>query len=137
MIVVWIAIVKDHFFDIDFVVSRALVYSPDGDTITAALIFINRARRKEILTYVFTDNTNLAYGIIIGISLLIGSTFGRVRSALEHFVDRFIFRERNAQRVSLERAAAGLLDAEDAGARCTTCSCTTSRASSIWPSAVS
>ena len=109
VIVVWVAVVKNHFFDVDFVVSRALVYS----TITAAVIFIVGSS-EEILTYVFYNNTNLAYGIIIGISLVIGSTFGRVRTALEHFVDRFIFRERNAQRVSLERAAAGLLDAEDA-----------------------
>ena len=109
VIVVWVAVVKNHFFDVDFVVSRALVYS----TITAAVIFIVGSS-EEVLTYVFYNNTNLAYGIIIGISLLVGSTFGRVRTALEHFVDRFIFRERNAQRISLERAAAGLLDAEDA-----------------------
>jgi hypothetical protein len=68
---------------------------------------------EELLTYIFYNNTNLAYGIIIGVSLVIGSTFGRVKDFLEHFVDRFIFRERHAQLTSLERVASNLLDAED------------------------
>jgi hypothetical protein len=105
---VWIAVVKHHFFDIDFVVSRALVYT----AITAAVICIVGGS-EELLTFVFYNNTDLAYGIIIGISLLVGSTFGRVRTFLEHFVDRFVFRERHAQRISLERVAANLLDADD------------------------
>jgi hypothetical protein len=109
VIVVWIAVVKHHFFDIDFVVSRALVYT----AITAAVIFIVGGS-EELLTYLFYNNTNLAYGFIIGISLVVGSTFGRVKDFLERFVDRFIFRERHAQRTSLERVAANLLDAEDA-----------------------
>jgi hypothetical protein len=108
VITVWVAVVKHHFFDIDFVVSRALVYT----AITAAVIFIVGGS-EELLTYLFYNNTDLAYGIIIGISLLVGSTFGRVRDLLEHFVDRFVFRERHAQRVSLERVAANLLDADD------------------------
>jgi hypothetical protein len=108
VIVVWVAVVKHHFFDIDFVVSRALVYT----AITAAVIFIVGSS-EELLTYIFYNNTNLAYGIIIGVSLVIGSTFGRVKEFLEHFVDRFIFRERHAQLTSLERVASNLLDAED------------------------
>ena len=47
-------------------------------------------------------------------SLVVGSTFGKVRDFLESFVDRFIFRERHAQRTALERVAANLLDADDA-----------------------
>ena len=49
----------------------------------------------------------------IAVSLVVGSTFGRVKEFLEHFVDRFIFRERHAQRQALERVASNLLDAED------------------------
>jgi hypothetical protein len=109
VIVVWIAVVKHHFFDIDFMVSRALVYT----AITAAVIGIVGGS-EELLTYIFYNNTNLAYGFIIGISLVIGSTFGRVKDFLESFVDRFIFRERHAQRTSLERVASNLLDADDA-----------------------
>jgi hypothetical protein len=109
VIVVWIAVVKHHFFGIDFVVSRALVYT----AITAAVIGIVGSS-EELLTYIFYNNTDLAYGLIIAISLVVGSTFGKVREVLEHFVDRFVFRERHAQRQALERVASNLLDAEDA-----------------------
>jgi hypothetical protein len=108
VIVVWIAVVKHHFFDVDFVVSRALVYT----AITAAVIGVVGSS-EELATYIFYNNTNLAYGVTIAVSLVVGSTFGRVKEFLEHFVDRFIFRERHAQREALERVAANLLDAED------------------------
>ena len=108
VVVVWIAVVKHHFFDIDFVVSRALVYT----AITAAVIGIVGSS-EELLTYIFYNNTNFAYGIIIVISLVVGSTFGKVTEFLEHFVDRFIFRGRHAQREALERVASNLLEAED------------------------
>lgn len=109
VVVVWIAVVKDHFFDVDFVVSRALVYT----AISAAVIGVVGGL-EELLTYLFYNNTNLAYGVIIVVSLVVGSTFGKVREFLEHFVDRFIFRGRHAQRTALERVAANLLDAEEA-----------------------
>jgi hypothetical protein len=109
VIVVWVAVVKHHFFDVDFVVSRALVYT----AITAAVIGVVGSS-EELLTYIFYNNSNLAYGVTIAISLVVGSTFGRVKEFLERFVDRFIFRERHAQRQALERVAANLLDAEDA-----------------------
>lgn len=109
VVVVWVAVVKHHFFDVDFVVSRALVYT----AISAAVIGIVGSS-EELLTYLFYNNTNLAYGAIIVVSLVVGSTFGKVRDFLEHFVDRFIFRGRHAQRTALERVANNLLDAEDA-----------------------
>ncbi len=108
---VWIGVAKHHFFDVDFVVSRALVYS----SITAAVIFTVYSS-EELLTYLFYNNTDLAYGIIIAISLFVGAGFGKVRNFLEHFVDRFIFRERHKQRMDLERVAATILDAEEAQA---------------------
>lgn len=108
VIVVWIAVVKHHFFDVDFVVSRALVYT----SITAAVIFIVGGS-EELMTYIFYNNTNLAYGAIILVSLVIGSTFGRVQGVLQNLVDRFVFRGRHAQRTALERVASNLLDAED------------------------
>ncbi len=111
VIAVWVGVARHHFFDIDFVVSRALVYS----SITAAVVFTVYAS-EELLTYLFYNNTDLAYGIIIAISLFVGAGFGKVRNFLEHFVDRFIFRERHKQRIELERVAAAILDAEDAQA---------------------
>jgi len=108
IVVVWIAVAKDHFFDVDFVVSRALVYT----AITAAVVGVVGSS-EELLTYIFYNNTDLAYGLIIAISLAVGAGFGHVRTFLEHFVDRFIFRGRHAQRTMLERVAANLLDAAD------------------------
>jgi hypothetical protein len=108
VIVVWIAIVKHHFFDIDFVVSRALVYV----AISAAVIGVVGSS-EELLTYIFYNNTDLAYGVIIVIAMGIGACFGKVQEMLGHFVDRFVFRERRDQRRALERVAANLLDAED------------------------
>ena len=105
VIVVWVAVVKHHFFDIDFVVSRALVYT----AITAAVVGIVGSS-EEVLTYVFYNNTDLAYGLIIAFSLAIGSCFGAVKTYLDRFVDRFVFRERGAQRKALERVAINLLD---------------------------
>jgi len=117
VIVVWIAVVKDHFFDVDFVVSRALVYI----AVTAAVLFV-LGSFEEVLGYnlymnanvpIFNDQ-NLSYPAIMACGLIIGSTFGKVTAFLRHLVDRFIFRERLAQRTSLERVAANLLGAEDA-----------------------
>jgi hypothetical protein len=108
VIVVWIAVVKHHFFDIDFVVSRALVYV----TISAAVIGVVGGS-EELLTYIFYNNTDLAYGLIIVIAMGIGACFGKVQEVLGHFVDRFVFRERRDQRRALERVAANLLDAQD------------------------
>jgi hypothetical protein len=108
VIVVWIAVVKHHFFDIDFVVSRALVYV----AISAAVIGVVGGS-EELLTYIFYNNTDLAYGLIIVIAMGIGACFGKVQDVLGHFVDRFVFRERRDQRRALERVAANLLDAQD------------------------
>jgi hypothetical protein len=108
VLAVWIAVARHHYFDVDFVVSRALVYT----SITAAVVF-TVGGSEELLTYIFYNNTDLAYGLIIAISLFVGAGFGRVRNFLEHFVDRFIFRERHQQLLDLERVAANILDAED------------------------
>jgi hypothetical protein len=107
-IVVWIAVVRHHLFDVDFVVSRALVYS----AITAAVLGVVGAS-EELITYAFYNNTDLAYGFTILVSLVMGATFGRVKTWLDRFVDRFIFRERREQQQTLERIAANILDADD------------------------
>jgi hypothetical protein len=108
VVVVWVLVLKHNFFDVDFVVSRALVYT----AITLAVLGVVGSS-EEILTYLFYNNTDLAYGLIIGCSLAIGACFGKTKDFLDRFVDRFVFRERREQRSTLERVAANLLDAED------------------------
>jgi hypothetical protein len=106
VIVVWIAVVRHHFFDVDFVVSRALVYT----AITFTVIGVVGAS-EELITYVFYNNTDLATGLVVAISLVLGALLGKIKGFLEGFVNRFLFRERSAQRRSLDRIAANMLEA--------------------------
>ena len=105
--VVWIAVVRSRFFNVDFVVSKAIVYV----AITAAVIGIITVC-EEVLTYIFYNNTDIAYGFIIVISLAIGSFTGKIQQIVDVFVDRFIFRDRHAQQIALELIAGYILDAE-------------------------
>jgi hypothetical protein len=105
--VVWLAVVRQNFFNVDFVVSRAVVYV----ALTAAVVGTISVS-EEIGTYIFYQNTDLAYGFLIAISMGIGSLTGKIREFLSHLVDRFIFRDRHAQRVALESICGTILDAE-------------------------
>jgi len=105
--VVWLAVIRHNYFNVDFVVSRAIVYV----ALTASVIgTISLA--EEIGTYVFYQNTDLAYGFLIAISMGIGSLTGKIRELLDRVVDRFIFRHRREQRLALEFIAGYILDAE-------------------------
>ena len=105
--VVWISVIKHRFFNVDFVVSRAVIYV----ALTAAVIgTISIA--EEVGTYVFYSNTDVAYGFLIAISMALGSLTGKIREVIERLADRFIFRDRRAQRHALEYIAGYILDAE-------------------------
>jgi len=107
VIVVWIAVVRHRFFNVDFVVSRAVVYV----ALTAGLIG-TISITEEVGTYIFYQNTNLAYGVLIVISMAIGSMTGKLAELVDDFADRFLFRGRRAQRLALEFIAGYILDAE-------------------------
>ncbi|BDE05444.1 hypothetical protein WPS_07200 [Vulcanimicrobium alpinum] len=107
IVTVWIAVVRHQFFNVDFVVSRAVVYA----ALTAGVIGTISVT-EEIGTYLFYQNTDLAYGILIAISIGIGAMTGKLKELLDHIVDRFIFRDRRAQREALEFIAGYILDAE-------------------------
>ncbi|GAC1300757.1 MAG: hypothetical protein NVSMB19_07810 [Vulcanimicrobiaceae bacterium] len=107
IIVVWIAVVRDRLFNVDFVVSRAVVYV----ALTAGVIG-TIAIVEEVGTLIFYYQSDLSYGFLVAISIVIGAFTGRLRKPIEKFVDRFIFRERRAQRKALELIAGYILDAE-------------------------
>ena len=107
IIVVWIAVIRHQFFNVDFVVSRAVVYT----ALSAGFIGLISIC-EEIATYVFYQNTDLAYGVLILISLGVGMITARGVRHLNGFVDRFIFRDRSEQRQALEFIAGYILDAE-------------------------
>lgn len=104
---VWIAVIRQRFFNVDFVVSRAIVYV----ALTAAA-FGTVSVVEEVGTYVFYNNTDVAYGFIILLSMSIGAATGKINPFLHHIVDRFIFRNRRDQRRALELIEGYILDAE-------------------------
>ncbi|MBV8644139.1 MAG: hypothetical protein JO225_09535 [Candidatus Eremiobacteraeota bacterium] len=110
IVTIWIAVVRHRFFNVDFVVSRAVVYV----ALTAAAIG-TISIVEEISTYVYYTNTDTAYVVLIGISMAIGAFTGKIRELLDHLVDRFIFHDRHEQRVALEFIAGYILDAETVG----------------------
>jgi len=107
IVVTWISVVRHRFFNVDFVVSRAVVYV----ALTAGVIGTITIS-EEVGTYVFYQNTDLAYGFLIVISMVIGSMTGKIKEFFDRIADRFIFRDRHAQRLALEFIAGYILDAE-------------------------
>lgn len=109
IVTIWIAVVRHRFFNVDFVVSRAVVYV----ALTAALVGVITLI-EEVGTYTFIMNTDIAYGVVILISIGIGLVSARITDVFYRIVDRFIFRNRYAQRQALDYIAGYILDAETA-----------------------
>jgi hypothetical protein len=107
IVTIWIAVVRHQFFNVDFVVSRAVVYA----ALTAG-VFGVISLFEEIGTYLFYQNADFAYIVFSAITLGIGMVTGRLVNVLSSIVDRFIFRDRRAQRQALEFIAGYILDAE-------------------------
>jgi hypothetical protein len=108
ILAIWIAVVRHQFFNVDFVVSRAVVY--------AALSFAGLGTimiGEELASYVFYNNVDVAYGVVIAVSMAFGAFTGKLGEMLRQFVDRFIFRDRLEQRQALEFIAGYILDAEN------------------------
>jgi hypothetical protein len=109
IILVWIAVVRHSFFDIDFVVSRGVVFA----ALTGALIgFV--AIVEELASFLFYNNVDVAYAVVIAVGMGFGALLERVKHFLDGIVDRFIFRGRHNQRLALEYIAGYILDAESA-----------------------
>jgi hypothetical protein len=107
IVAVWVAVLRHRFFNVDFVVSRAVVYV----AITAGIIG-GFTLVEEVGTYNFYMNTDFAYGFLIVFSMAVGAATNRIRPFVEHIVDRFIFRNRHSQREALEIIGGYILDAE-------------------------
>jgi hypothetical protein len=109
IVAIWIAVVRHQFFNVDFVVGRAVVY--------AALSFAGIGTimvGEELASYLFYNNVDVAYGVVIVVSMAFGAFTGKLGELLNQFVDRFIFRDRQQQREALEFIAGYILDAENA-----------------------
>jgi hypothetical protein len=107
IVTIWISVVRHRFFNVDFVVSRAVVYV----ALTAALVG-TITLIEEIGTYVFIMNSDFVYAVVILISIAIGLLSSKISDFFYRIVDRFIFRNRYEQRQALEIIAGYILDAE-------------------------
>ena len=105
---VFYGVTRYHIMGIDFLVNRALVYA----TMMAAIAGIV-GLTEEGLSYWFVMNTNLAYAIIIGVTLMFGAFFGHIRDAVRYVVDRVMFRDRLSAHDRLEALARELPGARD------------------------
>lgn len=108
IIAIWIAVVRHRFFNVDFVVSRAVVYV----ALSAAGVGVIVCG-EELASYVFYNNVDVAYGVVIAIYMAFGAFTTKLSEILKNLVDRFIFRDRQQQRQALEFIAGYILDAEN------------------------
>ncbi len=104
---VWIAVVRQRFFNVDFVVSRAIVY-----VALAAAAFGTVTVIEELGTYNFINSVDIPYAAIILISVAVGALTNKITPFLHAIVDHFIFRNRRDQRLALELIEGYVLDAE-------------------------
>ena len=107
IVTIWIAVLRHQFFNVDFVVSRAVVYA----SLSAALIGTIWVA-EDLGTYLWYNSSDLAYAVFYAISIAIGLSTGKLKELLDHLADRFIFPNRQEQRQALEFIAGYILDAE-------------------------
>ncbi len=107
ILVVWMAVVRDRLFDVDFVVSRAVVYV----ALTAGVIG-TIGILEEVGGLIFALQSDLSYAFIIAISTVVGMFTSQLARPIRRFVDRHIFHGRHEQRKALELIAGYILDAE-------------------------
>jgi hypothetical protein len=107
IVTIWIAVIRHQFFNVDFVVSRAVVYA----ALTAAVIGTIWVA-EDLGTYIWYTSHDIAYAVFYAISMGVGLSTGKLKELLDHVADRFIFPDRRAQRQALEFIAGYILDAE-------------------------
>ncbi len=109
IVAVWIAVVRHNFFNVDFVVSRGMVFV----AVTAALVAVAWTIEELIsYTFLYNSNLNVTYLVFSAISVVFGLLFGFLQDHSQKLVDRFVFRDRHAQRRALEFIGGYILDAE-------------------------
>ncbi|MFN2459275.1 MAG: hypothetical protein ABR591_01080 [Candidatus Velthaea sp.] len=107
IVTVWIAVIRHRFFEVDFVVSRGMVFVAIGAAVFGLIYVFD-----ELGSYIFYNNYDLAYIFFMVFSTVLVAFTGKIKSFLDTFVDRFIFPDRRAQRKALEFIAGYILDAE-------------------------
>jgi len=104
------AVLRYRLYDIDRVVSRALVYG--AVTAVLALAYFGLVLAGQALFSSFAGGSNLA---IAGSTLVVAALFLPVRSRAQRFVDRRFYRRRYDAQRTLERFGARLREQIDLG----------------------
>lgn len=109
IVIVWIAVVRHSFFNVDFFVSRGIVFVALTGAFVGFVVIV-----EEFSAYLFYNNVDVAYVVSYGVAIGLGMIMRPVRELLERVVDRFVFRDRHNQRLALELISGYILDAESA-----------------------
>jgi hypothetical protein len=107
IITVWISVIRHRFFEVDFVVSRAMVFAAIGGAILGVIILTEEGGGT-----IFNNYSNFPYGVTLAFMAVLGACTGRASTFLRTLLDRFVFPDRRAQRKALEFIAGYILDAE-------------------------
>jgi len=101
------AMFRKRVVDVDFVVSRTLVYG----TLTVALVAIF-SLLDAVLSRSFAES-RVSLSIDIVVALLLGFSLNSAHSKVDAVIDRVVFRERHRAELQLEHSAAGIVHATD------------------------
>jgi hypothetical protein len=105
-IVVAYAVIKKRVFDVQFAISRALVYAAITTLIAGTFLLLDWFMSKQFAEARIT----LTAEVIL--ALAIGSWLNMLHSNVDRFVDRTFFRERHLAEKRLAKAAGAMLHAE-------------------------
>jgi len=100
------AVLRHRVLDVNFVISRALVFA----VLTAAIVALLTS--IEFFVGRVLEQTRLAVVADIAAAIGIGFWLNSVHAALDRFLERVLFRRRHEAQVHLERISAGLPHAE-------------------------
>ncbi len=107
VIAVWVAVVKHRFYEVDFVVSRGILW-----VFILGCVIITIGLGEEIASTLEVNNTDFAQPINTAIFMALGALVQRFHGRIELLIDGFIFPGRRIQRIALEQIGVRILDAE-------------------------
>jgi GAF domain len=96
------AVLKHRVLDINFVISRALVYGIITSLVVGAFALIDFVLSKEL------EQHQLAVAVEVVFAIAFGFGLNGIHKQVDAFVDRILFRSRHLAERTIERVAAGL-----------------------------
>ncbi|MBV8284122.1 MAG: hypothetical protein JO175_05680 [Candidatus Eremiobacteraeota bacterium] len=100
------AIVRRRVFDIEFAISRALIYGALTSIIAGSFLLIDWFMSEQF------SQSKLTLTAEIVVALALGSSLNMLHRNVDRFVDGTFFRKRHAAERRIEKAAAAILRAE-------------------------